>query len=469
MTFRRLSPVPLGLLLAHVTCLDAQQRDRAKLVAAIDSIALEPITAGRAAGLSVAVVLGSDTVRLKGYGFADLELDVPTPDRAVYEIGSVTKQFTAAAVFQLQEQGKLSLDDDITKFLPNYPTQGHRIPVRRLLNHTSGIKGYTEIPAFWSTMAARVLPRDSLVALFASQPFDVAPGDAMIYNNSAYFLLGLIIEKASGQPYEKYVEEHLFRPAGMHDSRYCSERAIIKRRATGYEFARPDSSRPPELRRASYLVHVWPYAAGSLCSTARDLVIWTRALHGAGHGGQILSAASYQQLITPGTLNNGARLRYANGLAITEADGRRMISHGGGIFGFVSESRYYPDQDLTIVVLINTAGPASPNGIADAIADLVLGKPGGVTPPTFAGDLRPLTGSYQGPARGREMAVTVTVDGGSLTLKSGEGEPRRLAYIDGLTFALGPARYHFVRTGAQVAELWLDEVGGFYVLRKKGD
>ena len=166
-------PTPLALLVSlAATPLIAQERDRARLVAVIDSIAQAPITAGRAAGMSVAVVQGSDTIRLKGYGFADLELNVPTPGGAIYEIGSVTKQFTAAAVYQLQEQGKLSLDDDITRFLPNYPTQGHRIAIRRLLNHTSGIKGYTEIPAFWSTMAMRALPRDSLVALFAPQPFD---------------------------------------------------------------------------------------------------------------------------------------------------------------------------------------------------------------------------------------------------------------------------------------------------------
>ncbi len=466
MTLRQCSHVSLALLLAYVTSLDAQQRDRAKLVAAIDSIALEPITAGRAAGLSVAVVQGSDTIRLRGYGYADLELDVPTPDRAVYEIGSVTKQFTAAAVFQLQEQGKLSLDDDLTKFLPNYPTQGHRIPVRRLLNHTSGIKGYTEIPAFWSTMAARTLPRDSLVALFAPQPFDFTPGDAMIYNNSAYFLLGLIIEKASGQPYEQYVEEQLFRPAGMRDSRYCSDNAVVKRRAKGYEFP-PSADGGGTLRRASFLVHVWPYAAGSLCSTARDLVIWTRALHGTGQGGRILRPESYRRFIAPDTLNNGARLRYANGLAITETGGRRTISHGGGIFGFVSELRYYPDQDLTIAVLINTAGPASPNQIADAVADLILGTAAEPPAATFAGDLRPLTGTYSGPARGRELEVTVSLDSGALTARGAGSAPRRLAYVEGLTFAAGQSRWHFVRTGADVTELRLDEVGGYFVLRKK--
>ena len=253
----------------------------------------------------------------------------------------------------------------------------------------------------------------------------------------------------------------------MSDSRYCSDNAIVKRRAKGYEFARPTPADSAALRRASYLVHVWPYAAGSLCSTARDLVVWTRALHGTGRGGRVLRPESYRQFVTPDTLNNGARLRYANGLAITATAGHRMISHGGGIYGFVSELRYYPDQDLTIAVLINTAGPASPNSIADAIADLVLGKPAELRSATFAGDLRPLTGTYTGRARGRDLELTVTPDSGSLAVKAAQGEPRRLAYVEALTFSNGPTRYHFVRTGADVTELHVDEVAGYYVLRRK--
>ena len=306
------------------------------------------------------------------------------------------------------------------------------------------------------------------MALFAAQPFDFAPNDGMIYNNSAYFLLGLIIEKASGQPYEQYVEERLFKPAGMADSRYCSDNTIVKRRAKGYEFAPPAPGGTPALRRAAYLVHVWPYAAGSLCSTVRDLVIWTRALHGTGQGGRVLSRDAYRRYITPDTLNNGRRLRYTNGLMVTELGGRRVIAHGGGIYGYVSELRYYPDQDLTIAVLINTAGPASPSNIADAIIDLVLGK--AAEPPrasTFGGDLRGFAGSYQGASRGSDLTVTVSVDSLGLALQYPRGQPRRPAYVEGLTFAGGTTRYHFVRTGTEVTELHVDELGAYYVLRRK--
>ncbi len=428
---------------------------------AIDSVALAPINAGRAAGMSVAVVRGADTIVLKGYGFADVELAAPTPAGAVYQIGSVTKQFTAAAVFQLRDAGALSLDDEITKFLPSYPTQGHHITIRRLLNHTSGIKGYTEIPAFWEQMAMRELPRDSLVALFGLLPFDFEPGDMMIYNNSAFFLLGLIIEKASGERYEDYVRRHLFEPAHMRDSRYCPDYTVVAHRAHGYD-AGPDG-----LRRARFLIHTWPYAAGSLCSTAGDLVAWNRALHGVrGQGGTILPAATYREYLTPGTLNDGTRLRYANGLAITESGGRRRISHGGGIFGFLSELRYYPDEDLTMVVLINTAGPVDPGGIADQIEEIVLGPAPAPPDRPFAGDLAQLAGTYQGPGRGGPLPVAVTADSGSLRIKIGNGSPQRLRYLEGLTFGAGVARYTFVREGERVTGLRADQVGGYLILSR---
>jgi CubicO group peptidase (beta-lactamase class C family) len=162
--------------LAGASVASGQQSSRDMLVAEIDSIANAPIEAGHVAGMSVAVVQGNDTIVLKGYGYADLELEAPTPPRAVYEIGSVTKQFTAAAILLLQEQDKLSLDDELTKFSPEYPTQGHRITIRRLLDHTSGIKVYTEIVEFGRLRTQR-LPRDSAVALFSSKPFDFAPGE----------------------------------------------------------------------------------------------------------------------------------------------------------------------------------------------------------------------------------------------------------------------------------------------------
>ena len=434
----------------------AQRRDRARVAVVVDSLAADALKSGQAAGLTVAVVRGRDTLVLKAYGKADLELDVPTPERAVYEIGSVTKQFTAAAIMQLQEQGKLSLDDEITKYLPSYPVQGHRVTLRRLLDHTSGIPGYTELREF-EPISVRTLPRDSLVAIFAAKPFGFAPGDAAVYSNSGYFLLGLIIEKVSGLPYEKYVQQNLFARAGMPDSRYCSNRAVVARRAHGYDF---DEG---QLKLADYIDFTWPYAAGSLCSTAGDLVAWTRALH----GGKVLGPAAYRELITPDTLTDGTRLRYAKGLSVDSILGHRTIQHGGGIPGFLTELEYFPDDTLTVVVLINTMGPVDPGRIAQSVVALVLGDR---SPPAiaFRGHTADYVGEYRGVGRGSELVLKVAADTtNGLTLAIRDGPSRRLAYSGGETFRDGRSLFTFVRDAGRVTKLRAAFGGGAYVVASR--
>ena len=424
-------------------------RDRDRIVAAVDSLAADALKSGQAAGMSIAVVRGRDTIVLKGYGKADLELDVPTPERAVYEIGSITKQFTAVAILQLQEHGKLSLDDELTKYLPSYPLQGHRLTLRRLLDHTSGIAGYTELPEF-ERLSVRTLPRDSLVALFAAKPFGFAPGEAEVYNNSAYFLLGLIIEKVSGVPYETYVQQQLFERAGMQDSRYCSNSAVVARRAHGYDFA------AGQMKLAAYVDFTWPYSGGSLCSTVGDLVAWTRALH----LGTLLGPSAYQELVTPGTLSDGTRLRYAKGVSVDSILGHRAIEHDGGIPGFLSELVYFPDDTLTVAVLVNTAGPVNPGLIARAIAGLALGdrSPRAMT---FRGNTSDYVGEYRGVGRGRELVLKFASDAGNaLTLAIRGGPATRLGYFGGETFRVGSARYTFVREAGRVTKVRADLVGG---------
>lgn len=440
------------------TSLDAQALDRATIVRAIDSIVNEPIEAGLIAGASVAVVQGSDTIVLKAYGFADLEYLVPTPERAIYEIGSVTKQFTAVAILQLAAAGRVDLDAVFTDYLPEYPGDGHGITVRRLMDHTSGIKGYTEMPGF-EAIATRKLPRDSLVAVFSAAPLDFQPGEAMIYNNSAYFLLGLIIEAVSDESYEDYVRIHLFEPAGMVDSRYCSENAILKRRAHGYD-ASPDG-----LVRKGYIDHTWPFAAGSLCSTAWDLVAWNQALHGDGAGGRLVDTQGYEELVTPGTLNDGTPLRYAKGLSVFDGGGRRVIEHGGGIPGFLSQVTYFPVEDLSVIVLLNTAGPPGPGVMANEIATLVLGEPAEPPMRAFSGNTSILQGTYRGPGRGGEFAVTIGADSGGLTAALGDGEPAPLRFVDGLTFRQDNTHYTFVLQSGAVDRLKVDRISGLYVLQ----
>ncbi|MDX1392799.1 MAG: serine hydrolase domain-containing protein [Gemmatimonadota bacterium] len=440
------------------------QRAGRDLTAAIDSIATEAIESGRAAGMTIGIERAGEWVHLREYGLADVELDVPTPEGAVYEIGSVTKQFTAAALMLLVEEGAVSLDDDVSKWFPDYPLGGRRIPVRRLLDHTSGIKGYTEMESFRS-LTTQALEQDSLIALFAAEPFDFEPGEALIYNNSAYFLVGKIIEKASGRSYEEFIEERVFGPAGMRSSRYCHKDELTPQRAKGYQMG-ADGLRP-----ADYLDHRWPYSAGSLCSTVEDLATWNQALHGDGEGGTLLTPASYAAMITPGTLEDGTPVRYAKGLMITSRDGQTRIAHGGGIFGYLSELRYLPDEDLSIVVLINTAGPVSPSAIATAIEDLVLGEPAPVVPRAYSGDRAAFEGVYRGASRGRRMTVTVSADEEGLRIRQGTaGEGGQVVHwLGGTTFGAGDARYRFIMEGGRAAVLQLDQVGGLYVLERVED
>src|SRR5690606_3174641 len=219
-----------------------------------------------------------------------------------------------------------------------------------------------------------------------------------IYNNSAYFLLGLIIEKVSGVSYEDYVETELLAKLGMTRSSYCSNTDVVARRARGYQLA------GGVLVRAPYLDHTWPYAAGSLCSTVGDLITWLRALHGGG----VLPEVSYREMIAPARLADGTPLRYGMGLMLTpDSRNRPAIHHGGGIFGFVSDTRYYPEEDLYVVVLVNTAGNLSPAALAQELVD-VLVPPVRIASQPFTGDAAPLVGTYSGPARGRPLTLEVT-------------------------------------------------------------
>ncbi|MCE2900966.1 MAG: serine hydrolase domain-containing protein [Gemmatimonas sp.] len=423
-------------MLTAPDALTAQRPDRARLVATIDSIVNAPITAAQVAGISVAVVKGADTIVMKGYGWADLDLDTPTPPYAIYEIGSITKQFTTAALMQLVEQGTVNLDADLLTYLPTYPSRGQHIPVRRLLDHTSGIRSYTEIPAALKLFPLTV-SHDSVMALVGNAGFDFSTGEALIYNNSAYFLAGMIIEKVTGQKYADYVKTNLFDRVGMPRSAYCTEDVVTKGKVHGYTFG-------GMLRKAEQQNHSWPFSAGSLCSTTGDLLAWLRALHTSD---QVVTRASYREMITPGTLTDGYRVRYAKGLTNLIDEGRQVISHGGGISGYTSESRFYPADSLYIVVLTNTAGPVSPSAIAQSIAKAVLGPGTPLAAVSAPSDLTPYAGRFRGPGRGNPTDVRFAVEDGRLTVAGSPGRP--LQYLGNDTFGVGTTRYLFLRDASR--------------------
>lgn len=366
------------------------------------------------ASYSVAVVQDGRLVLARGYGFADLENSVPAVAETVYRLGSITKQFTSMAVMQLAEQGKLKLDDELTKFLPDYPTAGHKVTITQLLNHTSGIKSYTSLPNFFRT-ARMDHSHEQMLALFKDQPFDFEPGARWLYNNSGYYLLGMVIEKASGQSYSEYLTEHIFQPLGMHATRYGHTRPLIPHRAQGYR------SVFGEIVNDDPISMTAPGAAGALVSTVLDLVKWHQALE----AGDFISSASYEAMYRPTTLADGKVQQYGFGWGLGELSGHKKLSHGGGINGFSTVISRYPDDRLAVIVLSNTAG--APAGSIEAqIARMMLGiKEEPVADlPIEKGLLETLAGTYEM----AEMKLKVTADDGKLFVSSPLAERDRLQY-----------------------------------------
>lgn len=416
-----------------------------------DSLFQASVDGAYIAGASVLIFQKGQKLLDKSYGYASLELAVPMPENPSFEIGSVTKQFTAAAILKLVEQKKLSLEDDFTKYL-NFDTKGRSITIRQLLNHTSGIPSYTEIPEFWN-LSMHTFGRDSLVRLVEEHEFLFEPGEALVYNNSAYFFLGLIIEKVSAMSYENFLAEQFFNPLGMKHTYYCSTSTVRQDKVYGYNF------NPNGLQQKPYLDHTWPYAAGSLCSTTDDLLTWMQALH----TGQVFDAKQYQSFVTPGALSDGTPIRYAMGLANFSNHGNRNISHGGGINGFLSQSTYYPDEDLYIVCLVNTTGPHGAGFFVNALTWQFLSKKEYPTQPIDI-DLESLEGSYTGQARGQMLKVNVSALSDGLTLLTeGQGQVDTLQiYIGDGTWMDGNDIITFTPNG-----LSIDDIFGHYKLVKQ--
>ena len=250
-------PVLYGLLaLVSICASTAIAQSGSALVQRLDSIAGAGVLENRSVGIVAAVVKAKNTLLLKAYGKADVEGDMPTTVDTVFPISSDTKQFTAAAILQLRDQGKLSLDDGITKWLPDFDTRGNKVTLRHLLGHTSGIVGLTEMPELRAMPLMRnpTATRDDVYKVISRYPFQFPTGTMQASSNSGFWLLGLIIEKASRMTYEEYVEKRIFEPLGMTRSMYCNNSENIPRRAYGYGLRNGITRRVPEI------VHTGTYA-----------------------------------------------------------------------------------------------------------------------------------------------------------------------------------------------------------------
>lgn len=393
-----ISRIGIALLLAA----PAFTQDLARMEQVVQSY----VSGGKFMG-SVLVARGNDVLLDKGYGSANLEWNIPNSPNTKFRLGSVTKQFTAAAILLLEERGKLKTDDPVKKYMPDAPAAWDKITIFHLLTHTSGIPNFTGFPDYRSQEPFATTP-EKLVARFRDKPLDFQPGEKWSYSNSGYVLLGYLLEKISGESYPKFVQDNIFGPLGMKDSGYDSNSAIIAHRASGYA---PGKDGPVN---AGFIHMSIPFSAGALYSTTEDLLRWEQGLF----GGKVLSAASLAKMTTP------FKDDYALGVGVRTIHGHKVIDHGGGIEGFNTFLAYYPEDKLTVAALANLNGDA-PDQIAARLAMIAHGEkvvlPSERKEITVAPEiLAKYAGTYQAAPKTYMM---ITVSGGQLISQmSGQGK-----------------------------------------------
>jgi D-alanyl-D-alanine carboxypeptidase len=332
------------------------------LASKIDEIAETALKEGPIAGLSIAVRQGGRTLVEKGYGWANVELKAPARADTVYHVDSISKHMTSAGVLKLAEEGKLSLDDELSRWVPGFSTGGRRVTIRQLLSHTSGIKSYTSIPRFDSMERLDVSP-DDLLALVAAEPFDFEPGASWRYDNSGFYLAGLVIEKASGLSYAGFMRDRIFRPLELGSVVCMDTAAILPGRSSGYVLEKG------ALANAIPISWKPVFAGGAVCSTAGDLVKFEEALE----AGRLVSRESVQAMRRPTRLPGGVEIDYGLGTRRGSLDGHAMFGHTGSGGGFTTVLLRFPADDLTLAVLVNTEARVGARKIGLRIARAVLG------------------------------------------------------------------------------------------------
>jgi D-alanyl-D-alanine carboxypeptidase len=326
----------------------------------VDEYARSEMAKHHIPGLSVAVVRDGQIVLAKGYGLANVEWDLPAAADTVYALFSVTKQFTAAGVMLLVDAGRIALDDPVTCHLEGLPPAWDEVTIRQLLNHTSGIKSYSGLPEFMK-LARLDVTHEEIIQRVAEFPLEFPPGEKFAYNNTGYYLLGMLIEKVSGSAYGDFLAGRIFQPLGMTATRLNDFREIIPKRASGYSW------QDDRLRNADYYSPTQPFSAGSLVSTVSDMAKWDAALYTE----KILRRETLEQMWERTRLADGTTVDYGLGWMIGHHRGRRVISHGGGYLGFLTMLSRFVDDRLTVILLTNLDS-GDPGGMANRIASYYL-------------------------------------------------------------------------------------------------
>jgi D-alanyl-D-alanine carboxypeptidase len=319
------------------------------LTVALDSVLRAAYPADQPGAAAIVVRDGQVLLRA-GYGMADLEHGIAMRPEHIFRIGSITKQFTGAAVLMLAQEGRLTLDDPLTRFFPDWP-RGEAVTVRQLLGHTSGIRSYTGMSE-WVPTRRTDLSLAELMSLFRDEPYDFEPGERWSYNNSGYILLGAIIEQVSGVTYADFVETRIFDRLGMSSSSFGNASRITPNRIPGY------SRQGDEWVNSEFLSMTHPHAAGSLLSTVDDLARWDAAIA----RGDLLGEAGWRAAFTPVLLNDGRDTRYGAGWALGRIGSHVTVEHGGGINGFITNAIRVPEAGLFVAVLANSDSPVTDPG-----------------------------------------------------------------------------------------------------------
>jgi len=382
--------------------------------------------------MGMVLVTDGDQVLLdKGYGMAVLEWNIPNTPDTKFRLGSVTKQFTAALILMMQQDGRLNVNNPVNKYLPDAPKAWEKITLADLLGHTSGIPNFTNFKEFgaWSASAHTW---EEEYAFFRDKPLDFEPGTKFDYSNSNYEVLGGILEKVSGKKYGDLLRERIFSPLGMNDSGLDIDELILPRRAEGYK---PGPKGLTVARSESMSV---PFSAGSIYSTTGDLLKWEHGLF----DGKVLSADSLKAMTTPGKGD------YGMGVMIHDEDGVKVVEHGGGIEGFNSNLIYAPEKRICIVVLANVNG-AAPGQMGGQLLDVALGKPVVLNSerkpvPITATELAKFVGVYD---LGPTFALTIAQSGDGLTAQ-GTGQPAIPMMYQGAKD--GHPRFFITQVGAEI-------------------
>ena len=318
-------------------------------------------------GAAVIVTDDGKIVYSAGRGLADLAAKRPIAPNTVFRIGSITKQFSAAIMLQLVAEGKVSLDDKLSKFFADYPKPGADATVAQLLNHTVGVQSYTGIPGWMvETNTSRAYTTEQMIAEFKDLPSPFKPGEKWDYNNSGYVLVGAVIEKVTGKPWHVNVDERIAKPLGLKTIRYGELESETANMASGYTMAKGKVAPAQKIHMSV------PHAAGALIGSVEDLAKWNAALH---HG-KVVRADLYAKMIAPTAMPDGSKQDYGFGIAPREVRSRPAIGHGGGIFGFSTDSIYLPKEDVFVAVFVNSDSPmVAPGTVMQQLAAMAIDDP----------------------------------------------------------------------------------------------